>query len=283
MKNTLLLFCILFLLSACKKDTPEQSNNTKADDPRAMITNLLKQVDANPKDAKTATGNFAKIAQISVEQKSFTQAINMLKRSLKEYGLIPENEANASLMAGIFANNLKDNETAISVYQGIASAYPNNAKAKTAIPAGTAPLSERIVDISKKMYNDSTHRIEPAIAGKYINATEIMALLKPEDPSAASSLFKAGETARTMRQFPKALEIYDWILEKYPSYEKASQALFLKGFTLDNDLSKPTEAKEIYQAFLQKYPKDDFADDTQFLLKNLGKSDEDIIKSFEKK
>jgi TolA-binding protein len=36
-----------------------------------------------------------------------------------------------------------------------------------------------------------------------------------------------------------------------------------------------------YEAFLKKYPNDDFADDAQFLLKNLGKSPEEIIKGFE--
>ena len=52
-------------------------------------------------------------------------------------------------------------------------------------------------------------------------------------------------------------------------------------FTLDNDLQRHEEAKELYESFLEKYPDDDFADDTQFLLQNLGKTDEEIIQSFE--
>ena len=34
------------------------------------------------------------------------------------------------------------------------------------------------------------------------------------------------------------------------------------------------------KAFCKSYPNDDFADDTKFLLENLGKDDEEIINSF---
>ena len=80
-------------------------------------------------------------------------------------------------------------------------------------------------------------------------------------------------------KFP-ADAIYDAIYTQYPQYEKAAQALFLKAFTYDNDLKDKGTAKALYEEFLQKFPNDDFADDTQFLLKNLGKNDEEIIKSF---
>ncbi|MEN0006956.1 MAG: tetratricopeptide repeat protein, partial [Bacteroidota bacterium] len=77
--------------------------------------------------------------------------------------------------------------------------------------------------------------------------------------------------------------IYDQIYENYPDYEKAPQSLFLKAFTQDNDLKRPDEARKLYEEFLERYPEDDFADDTQFLLENLGKDDEEIIKSFQEK
>ncbi len=103
----------------------------------------------------------------------------------------------------------------------------------------------------------------------------------PADSNSVQYLSKAGETARLLRQFDRAFEIFDKIEKNYPESKAAAAAMFMKAFTLDNDLKKYEEARAAYEAFLKKYPNDDFADDAQFLLKNLGKSPEEIIKGFE--
>ena len=134
--------------------------------------------------------------------------------------------------------------------------------------------------LGSKMYNEETHRLDTKTATDFIESCELFALLKPEDSKSPDYLHKAGETARAIRAFPRAIGIYDRIYEKYPKFEKAPQSLFLKAFTYDNDLQDYAKARALYTEFLEKYPNDDFADDTQFLLKNLGKTDEEIIKSF---
>ncbi len=103
----------------------------------------------------------------------------------------------------------------------------------------------------------------------------------PSDSNSVKFLSKAGETARLLRQFDRAFEIFDKIEKNYPESRESAAAMFMKAFTLDNDLKKFEEAKLAYEAFLKKYPNDDFADDAQFLLNNLGKSPEEIIKGFE--
>ncbi len=105
----------------------------------------------------------------------------------------------------------------------------------------------------------------------------------PEDSLSAAYLSKAGETARALQQFDKVLEISEKIEKSYPDSRAAAGAMFMKAFTLDNDLKRYNEAKLAYEAFLKKYPNDEFADDAQFLLNNLGKSPEEIIKGFESK
>lgn len=42
-------------------------------------------------------------------------------------------------------------------------------------------------------------------------------------------------------------------------------------------------AKSIYNEFLKKYPTHDLADDVQFLIDNLGKSDQEILEMIESK
>jgi tetratricopeptide (TPR) repeat protein len=104
----------------------------------------------------------------------------------------------------------------------------------------------------------------------------------PEDSTSVKYLAKAGETARLLQQYDKALEVFDKIIKTYPNTKAAAAAMFMKAFTLDNDLKKFDEAKPAYEAFLKQYPNDEFADDAQFLLQNLGKSPEELIKEFEK-
>ena len=142
-------------------------------------------------------------------------------------------------------------------------------------------LETEITNLGKQMYNEETNRLDQKVANQFIAKCEAFAQANPQHVKAAEYLLKAGETARTLRNYQKGIALYDYVLENYPDHPKAAQALFLKGFTLDNDMNQQDQAKAIYEAFLQKYPNDDFADDTEFLLKNLGKSDDEIIKSFE--
>ena len=76
--------------------------------------------------------------------------------------------------------------------------------------------------------------------------------------------------------------LYDWIYQYFPDYKKAPLALFLKGFAMDSEFKQPAEAKKIYDQFLLEFPNDSLAKDVTFLLKNLGKSDEEILKEIEK-
>ena len=57
--------------------------------------------------------------------------------------------------------------------------------------------------------------------------------------------------------------------------------LFFKGFVYENMLKDLDKARETYLQFIEKYPKDDFADDAQMALLNLGKTPEMLIKEFE--
>lgn len=118
---------------------------------------------------------------------------------------------------------------------------------------------------------------------EYENALMLYADAFPADSLSAKYLTKAGETARVLQQFDKVLEISSKIEKTYPNSKEAAAAMFMKAFTLDNDLKRYDKAKQAYEAFIAKYPNDEFADDAQFLLNNLGKSAEEIVKEFEKK
>ncbi len=144
-------------------------------------------------------------------------------------------------------------------------------------------LALSIQELGKKMFDETTSKMNTQIATEYIEKASTFAKENPGDDRSPVFLTKSAEVARSIKAFDKALTIYQWIYDKFPNSKQAPQALFLKAFTLDNELHKQDAAKKIYEEFLKKYPNDDFADDTQFLLDNLGKSEEELIKEFEAK
>ena len=89
-------------------------------------------------------------------------------------------------------------------------------------------MEKNLQEMSKKMYNEETSRLDEEAAEAFIGACETFAKAHP-----------------------------------------------------DNDMKQIDQARSIYESFLEKYPNDEVADDTQFLLNNLGKSDDEIIKGFE--
>jgi outer membrane protein assembly factor BamD (BamD/ComL family) len=105
-------------------------------------------------------------------------------------------------------------------------------------------------------------------------------MVLPQAEATPELLHEAAKTAGYIRAFPKALDLYQWVYDRYPEHSKAGQSLFMMAFTYENEMKDAEKAKSLYEQFLAEYPGNDFADDAKFLLENLGKSDEEIIKSF---
>jgi len=118
---------------------------------------------------------------------------------------------------------------------------------------------------------------------QFVDVVEAYALSNPCSKKAPEYLYRAGEIARSIRTLPKAMSVYDWILDSYPDYEKTPTVYFLKGFMMENNVKDVEAAKEIYNDFLVRYPNHEMADDVTFLLENIGRSDEEILEFLEKK
>ena len=171
-------------------------------------------------------------------------------------------------------------------YDGLQAAYvtkyPQSAYSKTVDAVNTiATLLTKKADL---INNPNFNRFSVPDAKDYIELSETFALVFPRDPAAGGQLIKGGNTAKSIPGYgAKAIAMYDWLLEKQPDHPKASQALFLKAFTYDNELKKPSTAGKYYREFISKYPNDDFADDAQLLLENLGKTDQEFYETIVKK
>jgi tetratricopeptide (TPR) repeat protein len=123
--------------------------------------------------------------------------------------------------------------------------------------------------------------IDAEKAATYVAEAERYADVRAGDTSAVYYLFKAAEVATVQRQYAKAIALYGRIEGEFSSHPRAPQALFMQAFTYDENLGQIETAREKYEEFIAKYPQDDFADDAQIMLDNLGKSDAEILRELE--
>ena len=145
-------------------------------------------------------------------------------------------------------------------------------------------LISEIKQAEEALYADEDQfKFEDSIAERTIRAYEKYAEAFPEDSVSAEYLFKAADVYRALKRYPKALEIYSDIQKKFPDHSRVPYTYFLQGFVYENELMKPNEAKPFYETFLEKYPDHALARDVAFSLEFLGKSPEEIIKSFDQK
>jgi len=182
---------------------------------------------------------------------------------------------------------LKKESAAIVLVQGMQQGFPSYERLgelDMPLPEGSSNVDEYIATLGESIFDEPDNTgINRKASLAYVDACEAYALAFPKSEEAPANLFKAAEVAKSLRTFPKSLTIYDWIIDKYPNYEKTPTAFFLKGFIIENNLKDDDKAREVYNAFIEKYPDHELKDDVQFLLENLGKTDEEILQMIEQR
>ena len=105
----------------------------------------------------------------------------------------------------------------------------------------------------------------------------------PQDTMAVEYLFKAAEFCLNLGEGVRAIGYYDRVINDYPDFRKAPESLFLKGYIFENYLGDLENARKIYTEFIERYPDNEFADDAEVSIQNLGKTPEELIREFEEK
>ncbi len=293
-----LVIYLAFLLG-CKESAPKEDEMLAArigemqkmlsQGPDAALADSLialsKQwASLQPNDSMRQAESKLHIFSALYESQRLDAAADQLRQLLRHYYHTPQAPEAAVLLARMYKTNLKSPATAFTIYQWIPEVFPQSdkvAEAKSWVPANLLSVTQRIDSMANHVVNAKTGQLDTRMAQDYILSCEMSALLSPKSADAATWLYKAGEVSRALGQNEKALDYYQQAYTTFPNHQRAGEALFMHAFTLDNDLKRYDEAKVLYESFLKKYPEDDFADDAQFLLKNLGKSEEEIFKALE--
>ena len=298
MKNVYFALFLAFFIMACKNDKVVFDEK---------ITKLEEQIKAGTKDNRlyfTLNKEYQNMLQDdklskAEKEKILEHAYQFFKSQDKNYFALPylkellKNHRQYKLkehtldMISIFDTD-KNKDFAGVLKMIYVNTYPGD---KENVDKFLAQTGNKKINFDSLMFNlgkkvvtdfETKGTINIEAAKDYINYTEAFVLINPGDKRSPEYLFKAAEIAHSVKSTGKTMEFYDWILEKYPDYDKVATVLFLKGFILSDELKKYDEAKKIFNEFLEKYPDSELADDVQSLLKYMGKSDKEILEMMEK-
>ena len=143
----------------------------------------------------------------------------------------------------------------------------------------------------KMLYLDATrmdsmllnsNTVNPNLAEQAINAFNNFASTCKDDSLAPIFLLKAGQIAQSVGKFQQSQILLKKCSDEFPIFRNRGAALFLLAQVYDDTsmLNNETEAKKIYEQIIKEYPNTAWERDAKVCIKNLGKTDEQLVKEF---
>ena len=143
-------------------------------------------------------------------------------------------------------------------------------------------LLEKIGQREKSLFGEGAAKINKKNALELVESYQQFADRFPKDTLTPEYLFKASDISMNLGRPQQTVNIFNRLISNYPDFSKISTCYFLRAFVYDDQLKDYVMAGKYYKEFLEKYPDSEFADDAQMLMKNMGKSPEQLIKDFGK-
>lgn len=142
-------------------------------------------------------------------------------------------------------------------------------------------MRQELISLETNLFSDSLGPIDRLKAQKMIQAYENFVIAYPEDSLAPEYLYKGSEIAMSLQMSGRAIEGFQRIIIEYPDFDKVATCIFMKAFIYENYMQQYDTARSLYQEFLEKYPGHVLAEDALVSIQNMGKSLEELIKSWE--
>lgn len=127
--------------------------------------------------------------------------------------------------------------------------------------------------------------VNPEIADQAIKAFYDFSTQCKTDTLAPVFLVKAGQVAQSVRKFTQAQSFFKKCIDDFPKFKSRGAAMFLLAQLYDDAsmLNDESEASTLYHQVMREYPDSPYANDAKACIKNLGKTDEQLIQEFLKK
>lgn len=142
-------------------------------------------------------------------------------------------------------------------------------------------LLKQIAALEKELY--ASQQIDEKRATQVVSLYEKFYQNYHRYPEAADFLFKAGEVTENINQPYRAIDFYTHCYEEFPAFKFRAECLFRMANLYDYKLNNYIKAKALYEEVKVQFPKSQLAKDADAAIKLMGKSDQDMIREFEKK
>ncbi len=142
-------------------------------------------------------------------------------------------------------------------------------------------MRDKISTLEAGLYADSLGPVDRLKAQEMIQTYDSFVELYPDDSLAAEYLYKGSELAMNLQMSGRAIEGFQKILDNYHDFDKIALCVFLQAFIYENHMQQYDQAKQLYREFLETYPGHELAEDAMVSIQNMGKSLEELIKSWE--
>ncbi len=127
--------------------------------------------------------------------------------------------------------------------------------------------------------------VNSTLAEQSINAFNNFASTCKDDSLAPVFLVKAGQIAQSVGKFQQSQILLKKCVDEFPKFRNRGAAMFLLAQVYDDPsmLNNEPEAKKIYEQIITEYPNTAWDRDAKACIKNLGKTDEQLVQEFLKK
>lgn len=127
--------------------------------------------------------------------------------------------------------------------------------------------------------------VNPEVGNKAVKAFADFAFYCPNDTLAPVFLLKAGQIAASINNLPQAQVCFEKCYTDFPEFKNRGAAMFLLAQLYDevSQLNDEDKARELYGKIINFFPNTEWAKNANDARALIGKTDEQIIKEFEKK
>jgi tetratricopeptide (TPR) repeat protein len=127
--------------------------------------------------------------------------------------------------------------------------------------------------------------LDKAVANKAIADFNAFASACQDDSLAPVFYLKAGQVAQAIGSYTQAKAMLENCINKHSNFKNKGAALFLLAQLYDDAkmLNNEEKAKEYYEQIIKEFPDSPYAGDSKASIRNLGKTDEELVQEFLKK
>ncbi len=271
----------IFLLLACPGTAPAQKKQIQelqrdmallqdqlraTNEKLASLAMLVEQVLDKVNNTNTAVAVLEKSVKDGLrdQEKHMVAPIAALGTKVDsmsgEFRSVRESVADLGMRIARMQTQIDDLKTSVQV---LAAAPPPPAPGATG-PATAAPAVSADTLFNNARRDQSGGQLDLALA-QYQDFLKAF----PDSDLAPAAQYYIGEIYYTRKDYARAREAFDMVLEKYPENNKTPDAMYMKALSLARAGDKASAIREL-RAMLQKYPTGETAEKARSQLKQLG-------------